>query len=169
MEERTGSFKPIKNRRGKFNTIDLVIISLLVIIVALIIISSSVPEWFSSDSDVTLRYELEVKDVPAELVGNVSVGDKVYTSNTGKLIGSVVSVENTVPHTVFVYDEASDGIVAKEIPDRYDVRITVVADARLKDGIGYTVDGQRISVGTRLDLRFPNFLCTGYCITVKEG
>ncbi len=169
MEERTGSFKPIKNQRGKFNAVDLIIIFLLVIIAALVILSSSVAEWFSSDEDVTLEYVVEVQDLSAELVDNISVGDKVYTSDTETLIGSVVSVENTIPHTTFIYDEECDGIVTKEIPDRYDVRVTVVAEAKLKDGVGYSIDGRRISVGTGLNLRFPELLCSGYCITVKEG
>lgn len=168
MEERTGSFKPIKNQRGKFNAIDLVIISLLVIITVLVILSSSVAQWFSSDEDVTLEYVVEVQGVSPELVDNVSVGDRVYTSDTKKYIGSVIRVENTIPHTIFVYDEKSDEIVEKEIGDKYDLRITVVADARLKDDVGYTVDGRRISVGTKLDLRFPNLLCSGYCISLKE-
>lgn len=169
MEERTGSFKPIKNQRGKFNWVDIVIISLFVIIAALIVLSSSITEWFSSDEDVTLEYVVEVQNVSAELVGNISVGDKVYTSDTKMLIGSVVDVENTIPHTVFVYDEKIDSIIPKEIPDKYDVRVTVVADAKFKDEVGYFVNGRRISVGTGLNLRFPNFLCSGYCITVKEG
>lgn len=169
MEERTGSFKPIKNQRGRFNWIDLIIISLLVIIAVLTVFSSSIVELFSSDKDVTLEYVIEIQSVSDQLVGNISVGDKVYTSDTKTLIGNVVSVENTIPHTEFVFDEESNSIVSREIPDKYDVRVTVVTEAKFKDEVGYFVNGRRISVGTGLGLRFPNLLCSGYCITLKEG
>ena len=43
----------------------------------------------------------------------------------------------------------------KEYPNRYDLIITVTADAVFTQGVGYTVNGRRVAVGSEFYLMFP--------------
>ena len=56
----------------------------------------------------------------------------------------------------------------KEYPDRYDLVVTVTADAVFTEGVGYTVNGRRVAVGTQFYLMFPDYLGQGYCISMRE-
>ena len=44
--------------------------------------------------------------------------------------------------------------------------VTITATAEYVPGEGYRIDGTRIAVGEAMALRFPDFVCEGYCISV---
>ena len=62
----------------------------------------------------------------------------------------------------------TEGVLA-EYPDKYNVIITISAEASYAAEKGYSVNGTRIAVGEKMSLRFPDYVGEGYCIGVERS
>ncbi len=113
---------------GKFNIIDLCVVVILIIAV----VATYFKFNMSAHSDVTTsngraQYTILVKGVRAFTVDQFEIGDKVFDKESDKCIGEVVAVD-TEPS--FEYITRTDGsIVMAQMPERYDLRVTVQTDA----------------------------------------
>ena len=167
MDERTGSFKPIKKKRGEFNVIDLLIIFFIVGVVVVFAVSHLL---LSDDGgkEITIEYTVVLEDVDKAFVDKVKSGNSVFDALSGASLGTVSAVDSSTPYFFYEYNSEEGAIVTKEFPDRYNVRITVSANAEEIEGIGYTVDDRRVAVGAKMDLRFPQYTDTGYCVEMRK-
>ena len=171
MEERTSSFRPAKQQKGKFNLMDLVLI-LIVVAVALFVVfvidPFSIELFGKQDHQVTLEYTLRIENVDGALIDKIRTKDEVVDSAIKVSLGYVTAVENDIPHAEPYYNSEEDVVTSVEFPDRYDVVVTVTAGAVFTEDVGYTVNGRRVAVGSQFFLMFPDFLGTGYCISMRE-
>lgn len=167
MEERTGSFKPIKKKRGTFNAIDALII-LLIIGVVVIFIVSRVSLAEEPGEKTKFEYTVTIRCVDKDFVNRISTGERVYDSSSKNFLGTVSSVQNDIPYTFYEYDEAEGAIVSRTYPDKYNVNITISSKAQFVDGVGYSVGGCRVAVGQELALRFPGYVAKAYCTSMRE-
>lgn len=171
MEERTSGFKPVKKKKGRFNLMDLLLVLIavsIVLFVVFVIDPFSMNLFGKQDHKVTLEYTLRIENVEGALIDKIQTRDEVIDAAIKTSLGYVNAVENDTPYAEPYYNSKEDSVSMKEYPDRYDLVVTVTAEAIFTDGVGYTVNGRRVAVGTQFYLMFPNYLGTGYCISLRE-
>ena len=166
MEEKTGSFKPVKKKKGAFNAVDALII-LLVVGIAAIFIVSRLSFNEAAGEKIKLEYTVAIEGVDKDFVDKISAGERVYDSSSKSLLGTVSSLENETPYSVYEYDTETGEMVKRSYPDRYTVTVTVSAKAQFVEGVGYSVGGCRVAVGQKMSLRFPNYSASAYCIGMR--
>lgn len=161
--------KTNKKKRIRFNLIDflLIIIALLVVfaIVYVFLPNSFIKGLFADDS-VTIQYAIEFKGVDESFLESIKENDTVIDSVSKGEIGTVTAVDYSTQYTELKYDESADTGILSVFPEKYNVIVTITADADFSAEDGYTVNGVRIAVGELISARFPNFAFEGYCISV---
>ena len=167
MEEKTGSFKAAK-KRGGFNAVDLLIVLVLVGIIALFVVSNFVNKDTAGET-VEIEYVLLIEGVDEDFINKINVGDKAFDAFGDFLLGRVSAVDYTEHYAVYEHDSESGEIIATEYPDKYNVRVTLSSEnATFEDTVGYSVSGRRVSVGGKVEVRFPSYAAEGYCVEFKE-
>ena len=171
MEERTGGFGAAKRKRGSFNVVDLLFVALVVAVLFAVIFMLnpfSVSVFRADEKNVILEYTLELEYVEASLTDNIRLGDEAISSVNNASLGRVSAVENGILYTEPYYNSFADTVTMKEYPDRYNLQITITSEATFEAGVGYTVKGNRIAVGGQYSVMFPNYIGSGYCISMRE-
>lgn len=156
-------------KKGRFNIVDLLLILLILVIVGALLLMFDPFSLLSKNNseNVTLRYTVEIKNIGNELKNNIKSGDKVLNSSTGYDMGTVVAVE-TQDSFEWEYIEGDEYMSKKYMTDKSDVIVTIDVKTTYEQGIGYMVDGKQIAVGVLTALRFPNFVGSGYCISIER-
>ena len=175
MNESNNSTQQIKKRsRKKFNIIDFLLIVVILLITASIVYLFLPSSWvknITADKTVQIRYVVEVKCVDEQYKDNITASQLVQDSVSKSEIGYVEAVEDN-PYEELKYNleqETDNGIgILSQIDGKYDLTITITADAHYKAGEGYTINGTRIAVGEKLYTKFPNYSCEAFCIAVEE-
>ena len=175
MNESNNSTQQIKKRsRKKFNFVDFLLIVVVLLITAGLVylfLPSSLVKNITADKTVSIRYVVEIKSVDGQYIDNIAASQLVQDSVSKSEIGYVEAVENN-PYSELKYNlqqETDSGIgVLSPIDGKYDLRITIIADAHYEEGEGYTINGTRIAVGERIYTKFPNYSCEAFCIGLEE-
>ena len=167
MEERTGSFKPVKKKRGRFNAVDILII-LLIVGVIVIFAASTISVSEEPGEKTKFEYTMTIEGVSKDFLDLIENGERVYDSSSKNFLGTVSSVDGNKPYGLYEYDKTTGEMVVKEYPEKYNITFTVSAKAQFVEGVGYTVGGQRIAVGQNMELRFPDFVANAYCVGMRE-
>ena len=166
--------KAHKNKRKGFNFVDfLIILIVLAIIVAAVYLFSPISalKKLSEKTTGTLNYTVEIQNVDIEFIEKIKENDTVIDSVSKNTLGTVIAIEHNTKYSELNYRTNSEnpsqyeGYIV-EYPDKYNVTVTVSAQADLLSGQGYTVSNCRIAVGEKLSLRFSDFVCEGYCVYV---
>ena len=166
-DEKTGAFRAVKKARVKFNAVDFIIVFVVTAIIAVLLISVF---GTSADSQtVKLEYTVRLENVREDFIDNILYGETVYASSSQVPIGIVSGVDNSERYAVYEYDSRSNAIVGIEYPDKYNLKVTVLADAGFSEGVGYSIGGIRVAVGSKLDLRFANYVGSAYCVEIREA
>ncbi len=171
MEEKTGGFGAVKRKRGKFNLIDLIFIVFViaaVLFVVFVLDPFSLNVFGKEEQKVLLEYTVQFDYVEASLTDNIKPGDEVIGASGKNSLGRVTSIRNDILYSELYYNSENDTVSMKEYPDRYNLQVTMTADAVFEPGTGYTVKGSRIAVGAKYSLMFPDYLGTGYCVSMRE-
>lgn len=167
MEERTGSFKAVKKKRGGFNAIDA-----LIILVALgVIVVFAMSRFIASDDageSIKLEYTVMVECVDGDFASKIRTGEQVYDSSSKSLLGTVSSIESDTLYSVYEYDSKENAILSRKYTDKYNVSITISANAKFVDGVGYNIEERRVAVGQEMALRFPGCVAKAYCVEMRE-
>ena len=160
---------PSKSRRG-FNFIDvlLILFILLVIVAAVNIVSPmSVFDRFKTDSERTIEYTVEIIGVDGEFIDKIKEQDVAVDAISKYTLGTVEAVDYNTQYSELKYDEAANAGVLAVYPEKYNVLVTVKATGSYVQGEGFSINGRRIAVGEKLSIRFPDFVCEGYCISLS--
>ena len=165
MEEKSNSFRAVKNNKGGFNAVDMLIIVIFVGIIVVFVISR-ITLKANDKEDVRLEFTVLVENVDEDFYGKINVGDRVFDSSDGGALGYVSKIDKSGRYFVYRYDSESEQMRATEYPDKYNFQITVSTDASFVEDVGYSVDGKRIAVGRKLELRFPQYSCGAVCTDV---
>lgn len=166
--------KKKKKKRG-FNFVDfLLILIALAIIGGVVYIFSPISflKDLSSEINGTLYYTIEIKNVDIDFIENIKENDIVIDSVSKNTLGTVSVVDHNTKYTELDYHETDDGQyegVFLEYRDRYNISVTITANANFIEGQGYTVNNCRIAVGEKLSLRFRDYVCEGYCVYVTPS
>ncbi|NLZ36272.1 MAG: DUF4330 family protein [Clostridiales bacterium] len=152
----------------RFNIIDALLLLIIIAAVALaayFVMSGRVGQQ-RAVSERPIQYTVLLTNVRGEFKGNIKIGDSV--TDTVKLmpIGEVTDIK-TVQTSIDIEDETAGRIVSAIVPDKYDITVTVTADATVSTGF-YMIGGYQIQVGTLVSLRVPDFTGVGYCTSITE-
>ncbi len=160
-----------EKKRGSFNVADAVIIIVILALAFGVFRLVDPFHWFTTNDvrDVNIRYVVKLTgiDNDVNIKDNIKKGMSVMNSSTEYSIGNVEAV-NVRDASVWEYVEDSSEMTQKTIEGKSDVYITVTVKATFESGVGYEVNGQRIAVGTTLDIRLSGFVGSGCCVELEE-
>ncbi|MBQ9079820.1 MAG: DUF4330 domain-containing protein [Clostridia bacterium] len=155
--------------------INIVDIALIIVLVFLVLVAI---EYFTSfsffgnaGSSQTIEYTVEFDGVSSAMANSIAVGDTALGSVGTQSLGTVSSVK-IEPQVKYIYDPASGGIVQRALPadaagnTPVKLCVTLQVKATYKAGAGYTVNGNRISVGSPVNLSFDGFSGGGSCVSI---
>jgi len=165
VKQASGAQSDKKARRG-FNFIDVILILLvLMIIIAAINIFSpmSIIKNLTADNTHTIEYTVEILGVDKEYIELIEANDAVVDSVSKYSLGKVAVVKNDTQYSVLEYSEVDKAGVLAIYQDKYNLEVTITAECKYNAGEGYSVNGKRIAVGEKLNLRYPDFTAEGHC------
>ena len=155
--------------KSRFNIVDIIVILIAAAIVFGFFWAFDPFDWFDGSvdfRDTSISYVVEIKGVDNELISAVRIGDNVIDTVSSDIIGNVTEV--TV-QPAYEWVSESGEMIKREISGKSDVFIEVTARCVYKSALGYGVNGNQITVGSRISLRTINFSGVGYCISLKEN
>lgn len=154
--------------RVRFNIIDLFLILVVILTVTALVayFLPGITDRFSSGGEVEITYVLEFRGVDDMFIANIQNGDNAYDARQNFSMGVVKTVA-TESYETLEYDVDTGSAVMREHPEKKTLIITVTTSAIYTDGEGYSINGERIAVGGKYDMRFPNFTGTAYCTQIK--
>ena len=167
-----------KNSKQKFNIIDFIVL----VLIAAVVVGSiyAVVSWSNIKSlwttkTVNIEYIVEFRGVDATFRDKINDGDVVIDAVSKNQLGIVNSVASIDNYKVLDYktvsEENNNVTYTGELfsyPDKYNITVYITTSAEYEEGVGYTVNGRRIAVGEKIEMRFPEFSGEGYCITFAE-
>lgn len=179
--------KKEKNQQGtsrrRFNIADVIVLVLVVACVGAAVWIFGGSGIFGSGETVTLEYELWIVDIRNDIASHIVPGVEVTEATRHYNIGTLGNNIKTSPYTYEVYvDELYDengnpvsGVtegerVSVEKPGYVSVILPITAKA-VKEEDGYYINGYKVSVGTHIYIRTPDFAGSGHVISmnVTEG
>ena len=163
-------------KRSRFNFIDFIFVLIIILAIATLVYIFS-PISFIKDlankQPQQIQYTVEIGMVDESFINKISENDTVVDSVSKNTIGTVTAVDYNTKYSELnmIEQKLEDGSVKKvgelvEYPNKYNVIVTITADAEYSAGNGYTVNAKRIAVGEKMSIRFPDYICEGYCIGV---
>ena len=151
--------KNTNKTKGKyrFNIIDVLLLLVIflsaVSIVFLSFYDGNVGNTVVDDNTFDIIYTIEQKQIPNILRGNINMGDSMFESESGKNMGHVIDFMYTNSSNVY-YDQDM-GHANHSESSRIDLTVKINASAtKVDDGI-FKINGQLISVGQEMEVRFP--------------
>ncbi len=153
-----------KMNKVKFNGMDLFIVIVLVAVIAAggyLLLGRGGGAAASNESvEVTTVVELTAKD--KEFSELINEGDIVLIGEKEKMRTSVEKVE-AVPARTTGYDIIDGRVLYAEVPDKYDVKITLVGEGTETES-AIEMNGAAIRVGQGAALNSKNWAGYGYVI-----
>lgn len=126
---------------GKISIIDLLILAFVIVAVA----ATAYKFHFSAHKDVNtangqIVYTLKVQGVRDFTANQLAVGDAVYDKESNKEIGEITQIRKEDAEE---FVNMADGtFVMQNIPNKYDLYLTIESDARITDE-GYFANGTK--------------------------
>lgn len=178
----TNQTSPKKKKRGRFNFIDVILIVLAILVAgALVYVFSPVSliKNLTNKNTRSIQYEIELTNVDETFIDKIKTNDQVLDGVSKSALGSVTMVDYNTKYTEYRFDETQREneagetvteytVTPIEYTDKYNVIITVIADADYTEGAGYSINSTRIAVGEKLYLNFPNYRGEGFCVGITE-
>ena len=165
--------KQKKKKQGRFNLVDFLIILIVLLLLGSVVYlfsPISLVRRLLAEEEKNIYYTVEFQGVDEEFIGKITENQMVVHSVSKNTMGTVTAVDYNTRYTElqFIENEGEISGVLAEYPNRYNVVVTVYCSSKYADGVGYSVNGQRIAVGEKLSLRFPDFAAEGYCIGLSQ-
>lgn len=156
-----------QNGKHKFNAVDAVIIIVIVTVIGLaayLLFSKGISKESES---FDIEYVIEFRMVRDEFRDNFKVGSKVVDSVAKYQLGEVIAVNTKV--ATFTGTNLKDGtLVYYDYPEHSNVSLTIKSKATINSENMYIIDnGYRISVGSVVYVRMPDFTGMAYCTQIK--
>ena len=157
----------MEKKKIKFNGMDLFII-LVIVAVALAgsyLLFGREGGSVVSSQNVLVRTVVELDVEDKEFADLIKVGDTVAIGEKDKMMTTVESVD-AIPAAANGYDIVSGRVIMAEIPDKYDVQITLIGDGTETDK-DVQISGTAIRVGQKVVVSSKNFAGEGYVVGLE--
>lgn len=155
----------MSEKKIKFTVIDAVII--LVILAALAIgVKKVIPMFMNAGGDEKIDFTVLIQKEDIGFADAITVGDNVTVSLTEKDGGTVKDVK-AEPAVTLAYNSI-DGAYSNEIIEgKYDVYITIEAEASVSD-LALKTGGTAVKVGAEIPVRGKGYASMGYVIDIND-
>ncbi|HPW40982.1 MAG TPA: DUF4330 domain-containing protein [Bacillota bacterium] len=145
---------------GRINIVDLIII-LLIILTAV----GGYMFFFGRDSKQTLNtgkvvYDFEITNVNKDFIDAINPGDPIRDNVRGNELGTVVS-KSSRGATMLNEDLINGRYIIAEVPDAYDVVITIEGNANITPA-NIIVGGAEIKVGKKFSIKGKGYANQGF-------
>lgn len=163
-----------KKKQGKFNLVDFLIVLIVLLLLGSVVYlfsPISLVRRLMTEEKKNIYYTVEFQGVEEEFISKITENQTVVHSVSKNTMGTVTAVDYNTKYTELQFVENEEGEVAgvlAEHPNRYNVVVTIYSTSEYAEGVGYSVNGQRIAVGEQLSLRFPDYAAEGYCIGLSQ-
>ncbi len=157
----------MEKKKIKFNGMDLFII-LVIVVVALAgsyLLFGREGGGVVSSQNVLVRTVVELDVADKEFADLIKVGDTVAIGEKDKMMTTVESVD-AIPAAANGYDIVNGRVIMAEIPDKYDVQITLIGDGAETDK-DVQISGTAIRVGQKVVVSSKNFAGEGYVVGLE--
>lgn len=166
--------------KRRFNIADVIVIVLVLACVLGAVWIFGGSGIFGSGEVVTLEYELWIRDVRNDIASHIKSGVEVIEATKHYNVGTVGDNFTVEPFTYEAYvnvlydkngnpvgdfDENGERVVVEK-PGYVTVILPITAKATVEED-GYYVNGYKISVGSHMFIRTPDFAGQGYIISVN--
>lgn len=153
--------------KAKFNFIDALIILVVVLAIAAgaYVILSGKLSIGKSGNAAKVQYQVEIKSKLADYADNINVGDEVLVGDKEKAAATVENVE-VVPFKMISEDKVNGVVHYSEVPDLYDVLITLSSDGSQTDTAIYA-DSTQIRVGEAITVRGKGYSGNGFIVGLE--
>jgi len=145
---------------GKINIVDLLIVVLILLIaggVYLVFLGGSDKQAVEKSKVV---YEFEITNVNKDFVDAITPWDPIRDSTRGNELGTVVGKESRKA-TMLNEDLINGRYIIAEVPDAYDVVITIVAQASITPA-NIIVGGEEVKVGKKFFIKGKGYANQGF-------
>ncbi len=145
---------------GKVNSVDLIII-LLIILTAVggyMFFFGRSEKKVSESSKVV--YDFEITNVNKDFVDAINPGDPIRDSTRGNELGTVVS-KSSRDAAMLNEDLINGRYIIAEVPDAYDVVITIEADANITPA-SIIIGGAEVKVGKKFFIKGKGYANQGF-------
>lgn len=160
----------MEKKKVKWNGMDwfIVVVALAVILAGVYLLTgrgSAGGMSTSKNVEVTTVVELAGKDKEfADIIAN---GDIVGVGEKEKMMTEVKRIE-VLPAMATGYDILEGKVLRAEVPEQYDIRVTLVGDGTEKES-AIEIDGTAIKVGQNAVLSSKNWAGEGYVIGLETS
>ena len=159
----------MKERKLRFNFIDVIIILLIAAIVfalLYIFVFSEKKDVVEDTKETTITYVIQGTKIDERFDGIVKAGDYVENSVNHKALGTVVGVQSE-PYQVISFNSEEDKEVVAQVEGKISVNLTIESKAEESDK-AFSIDGCDIRVGQKYSLALPGMNLSGYCIAISS-
>lgn len=156
-----------------FNLFDLFVIFVLLLSLTLLVMGVRVSDIFGSAEEgraCRVEYQIRFSTVDEGFAKVIQLGDGLYDADTKADMGLVAAAVKATPAMTVTHISSSDGVLGEAVPlaGKVDMIVTISVDAVYTEGVGYTVAGRPLRIGQSRTLRFPGYVGTGVCVSLRE-
>lgn len=155
----------MSEKKIKFTVIDALII-LVVLAVLVFGVKKLLPNMLNGSEEEKVDFTVLVQKEDMGFADAITVGDNVTVSLTEK-DGGIVKEVKTEPAVTMAYNSI-DGTYSNEVIEgKYDVYITIEADANVSD-LAVKTGGTAVKVGAEIPVRGKGYASMGYVIGIDD-
>lgn len=155
----------MSEKKVKFTVIDALII-LVVLAVIVVGIKKLLPNLLNGSEEEKVDFTVLIQKEDMGFADAITVGDNVTVSLTEK-DGGIVKDVKAEPAVTLAYNSI-DGTYANEIIEgKYDIYITIEADAGISD-LAVKTGGTAVKVGAEIPVRGKGYASMGYVIDIND-
>lgn len=155
--------------KAKFNFIDAIIILLILAVIAAGLYMFLGGGLFTTsaggDGETSkIQYSVEIKQKTRDYCDNINVGDAVQIGDKEKA-SAVIEDIDIVPTKMLFEDKKSGVVHYSEIPEMYDIILTLSSDGRHTDSAIYA-DNVLVRIGERVTVRGKGYSGNGFVMSL---
>lgn len=159
---------------GKISIIDIIAILVIVVIgfgiyARFVSAKNNSAETANIETETTARkieYTISVKAVDRGMADALSKGGTISDEESGEYLGEVKEVNET--DATIQFQATNNRIKEVDIPDKYDVTITVLLDGKTDNAGYYTQKGTVLTVGSEHVFATKYAKVSGKIMSIKE-
>lgn len=155
----------MSEKKVKFTVVDALII-LAVLAVIVVGAKKLLPDMLNGSEEGKVDFTVLIQKEDMGFADAITVGDNVTVSLTEK-DGGIVKDVKAEPAVTLAYNSI-DGTYANEIIEgKYDIYITIEADASISD-LAVKTGGTAVKVGAEIPVRGKGYASMGYVIDIND-
>lgn len=155
----------MSEKKVRVTAIDVIIILVLIAVIAIGAIKI-VPSMLGGEEKEKVNFTVIIQNKDSDFADAVTVGDDVTVSLTEKDGGIVKNVE-AKPAEAMVYNSIDGSYSNEAIEGKYDVYVTIEAEADVND-LSIKTGGTALKVGAEIPVRGKGYASSGYIIEIDD-